>query len=38
MEIGNSEDYAQQNAITQKLQTRFFDRYKSMFWDKKEYR
>lgn len=38
MEIGNSEDYVQQNAITQKLQTRFFDRYKSMFWDKKEYR
>jgi len=38
MEIGDSEDYAQQNAITQKLQTRFFDRYKNMFWDKKEYR
>jgi hypothetical protein len=38
MEIGDSEDYIQQNAITQKLQTRFFDRYKNMFWDKKEYR
>lgn len=37
MEIGNIEDFTQQNSITQKLNTRFFDRYKNMFWDKKEY-
>ena len=38
MEIGDEKDLIQQNSVTQKLQTRFFDRYKSMFWDKKEYR
>jgi hypothetical protein len=38
MEIGDEKDLIQQNGVTQKLQTRFFDRYKTMFWDKKEYR
>jgi len=38
MGIGDSEYLIEQNKITQKLQTRFFDRYKNMFWDKKEYR
>lgn len=38
MEIGNKEDYVQQIGIMQKLNSRFFDRYKNMFWDKKEYR
>lgn len=38
MEIGDEKDFIQQNGITQKLQTRFFDRYKNLFWDKKEYR
>ena len=38
MEIGNNKDYDEQAKISSKLQTRFFDRYKTMFWDKKEYR
>jgi hypothetical protein len=37
MEMGNQEDYFEQNGITQKLKTKFFDSYKSTFWDKKEY-
>ena len=38
MEIGSVEELKEQHSITQKLQTKFFDRYKSMFWTKKEYR
>lgn len=38
MEIGNSEDHDEVIKIASKLQTRFFDRYKSLFWNKKEYR
>jgi hypothetical protein len=38
MEIGSMEEFIEQNNITQKLQTKFFDRYKSMFWTKKEYK
>jgi hypothetical protein len=38
MEIGSEKDIIQQNNITQKLQTKFFDRYKSMFWSRKEYK
>jgi hypothetical protein len=37
LEMGNQQDFFEQNSITQKLTTKFFDSYKSMFWDKKEY-
>jgi hypothetical protein len=38
MEIGSMKELVEQNSITQKLQTKFFDRYKSMFWSRKEYK
>jgi hypothetical protein len=38
MEIGSEKELKEQHSITQKLQTKFFDRYKLMFWTKKEYR
>jgi hypothetical protein len=38
MEIGSIEELKEQNSITQKLQTKFFDRYKQMFWTRKEYK
>ena len=38
MEVGKQEDVVKQLSVTQKLQTKFFDRYKTMFWSKKEYR
>jgi len=38
MEIGSIEELKEQNSITQKLQTKFFDRYKTMFWSRKEYK
>lgn len=38
MEIGSVEELKEQHSITQKLQTKFFDRYKSMFWSRKEYK
>jgi hypothetical protein len=38
MEIGSIEELKEQHSITQKLQTKFFDRYKSMFWSRKEYK
>ena len=38
MEIGSQKELIEQNSITQKLQTKFFDRYKSMFWSRKEYK
>lgn len=38
MELGNKKDLEAQNKITKKLQSKFFDRYKTMFWSKKEYR
>ena len=38
MEIGSQKEFIEQNSITQKLQTKFFDRYKSMFWNRKEYK
>ena len=38
MEIGSNEDIKEQNKISQKLNTKFFDRYKSMFWTRKEYK
>jgi len=38
MEIGSEKELKEQNSITQKLNTKFFDRYKSMFWSRKEYK
>jgi hypothetical protein len=38
MEIGTEEDVKKQMSIVQKLQTKFFDSYKTMFWSRKEYR
>jgi hypothetical protein len=38
MEIGSEKELKEQHSITQKLQTKFFDRYKSMFWNRKEYK
>ena len=38
MEIGSEKELKEQHSITQKLQTKFFDRYKSMFWSRKEYK
>jgi hypothetical protein len=38
MELGKQEDIVKQLSVTQKLQTKFFDRYKTMFWSKKQYR
>lgn len=38
MEIGSDKDIKEQNNIVQKLNTKFFDKYKSMFWTRKEYK
>jgi hypothetical protein len=38
MKPGNQEDLVRQATVTQRLQTKFFDRYKNMFWSKKEYK
>lgn len=38
MEIGSDKELKEQHSITQKLNTKFFDRYKSMFWSRKEYK
>jgi hypothetical protein len=38
MEFGGQEELIEQNNITIKLQTKFFDRYKTMFWHRKEYK
>lgn len=38
MEIGNQEDLKKQASITKKLQSKFFDKYKTMFWSRKEYK
>lgn len=38
MEIGNEEILKEQSSVSRKLQSRFFDRYKSMFWHRKEYK
>lgn len=37
-ELGNQEDLIKQAGITKKLQSKFFDRYKTMFWHRKEYK
>jgi len=38
MSIGSEEDLKEQNRVLQKLHIKFFDRYKSMFWNRKEYK
>lgn len=38
MELGNKKELEAQAKISKKLQSKFFDRYKSMFWTKKEYK
>ena len=38
MEIGSEKELKEQNSIAQKLNIKFFDRYKSMFWNRKEYK
>jgi hypothetical protein len=38
MQIGTKEDFNNQNKVSKKLQSKFFDRYKSMFWTRKEYK
>lgn len=38
MSIGSEEDLKEQNRVVQKLHIKFFDRYKSMFWNRKEYK
>lgn len=38
MEIGDEKDLIQQSNVTTHLQTKFFDRYKSMFRTNKEYK
>jgi hypothetical protein len=38
MKIGNKKDVKTAKDVTQKLITKFFDKYKTMFWSKKEYK
>lgn len=38
MGLGNKKNLEAQFKVTKKIQSKFFDRYKSMFWTKKEYR
>ena len=38
IEFGGQEELIEQNNITTKLQIKFFDRYKNMFWQRKEYK
>jgi hypothetical protein len=38
MQLGKQKDLESQSRVTKKLQSKFFDRYKSMFWTRKEYR
>jgi hypothetical protein len=38
MKIGGEKERLLGSRITARLQTKFFDRYKTMFWIKKEYK
>jgi hypothetical protein len=38
MQLGTKEDLLSQEKVSKKLQSKFFDRYKSMYWSKKEYK
>jgi hypothetical protein len=38
MQLGTKEELLQQEKVSKRLQSKFFDRYKSMYWSKKEYK
>jgi hypothetical protein len=38
MELGTQQDLEAQAKVTKKLQSKFFDRYKTMYWNRKEYK
>lgn len=38
MELGNKEKFDAQVKVSKKLRSKFFDKYKTMFWTKKEYK
>jgi len=38
MKNGNDDNFIEQENVRTKLSRRFFDRYKTLFWDKKEYK
>jgi hypothetical protein len=38
MKLGDKKDLEAQAKVSKKLQSKFFDRYKQMFWSKKEYK
>jgi hypothetical protein len=38
IEFGSEETYKKQIAVTSKLRSKFYDKYKTMFWSKKEYK
>jgi hypothetical protein len=38
MQIGAEKEVKEQNVIATKIQTEFFDRYKKLFWARKEYK
>ena len=38
IEFGSEKELKENLNILQQLQTKFFDRYKSMFWHRKEYK
>ena len=38
MDIGSEKELKEQNSISLKLYIKFFDKYKSMFWSRKEYK
>jgi hypothetical protein len=38
MELGSAEDYKEQNLVTSKLRTKFFDSYKTQYRQTKEYK
>lgn len=38
MKIGTDEMFKEQSSVSRKLQSKFFDKYKNMFWHRKEYK
>ena len=38
MQIGSKKEFKEQNKVLQQLQVKFFNRYKEMFWTRKEYK
>ena len=37
-ELGSKNNFIKQAEVSKKLQSKFFDRYKNMFWEKKQYK